>query len=175
MYSSNSFSLGAVFTCPKQHPHTDQLSGRMEPGGNLSRPGFPLPAPGAVHLRTEKRLPSGDPLGFQRSSFTSRVPCVSFFKTESASRAWWRSLSSQHSGGEGKKSSNSRTARLHNRPSIRKKRTNWVWWRAPLTPELEAGQPGLYKETLLPTSRCTPKKENKKTVIIRFHVFKFEY
>lgn len=119
VYSSGSFSLGAVFTCLRQHPHTDQLS-RMEPGGNPSRPGVPLPAPGAGHSLAEKRLPSGDLSGFQRSSFTSPVPCVSFFKTESASRAWWRSLSSQHLGGEGK-ISNSRTARLYNRPSIKKK------------------------------------------------------
>lgn len=136
MYSSSSFSLGAVFTCPKQRPHTDQLSGRMEPGGNLSHPGFPLPAPGAVHPLAEKRLPSGDPSGLQRSSFTSRVSCVSFYKIECSSRVWWHTLSSQHSGGEGKKISNSRTARLHNKPCLKKKRTDWVWWRVSLIPEL---------------------------------------
>lgn len=88
---------------PAQRPHGT--------GGSLPRLGFPQPAPGAAHPLAEKRQSSGDPSGFQRSSFTSRVPCVSFFKTESASRAWWRSLSSQHSGGEGKKISNSRGER----------------------------------------------------------------
>ena len=102
---------------PAQRPHGT--------GGSLPRLGFPQPAPGAAHPLAEKRQSSGDPSGFQRSSFTSRVPCVSFFKTESASRAWWRSLSSQHSGGEGKKISNSRTARLHNRPCLKRK-TNSV-------------------------------------------------
>lgn len=32
MHSNTSFLLGAVFTCPKQRPHTDQLSGRMGQG-----------------------------------------------------------------------------------------------------------------------------------------------
>lgn len=132
VYSSSSFSFGAVFTCPKQRPHTDQLSGRMEPGGqSLSS------RVSSVQPLAEKRLPSGDPSGFQRSSSTSRAFLVYPFLRQSLQAGRdWRSLSSQHSGGRDKKISNTRTARLHNRPCLKKKRANWVWWRSPLMPEL---------------------------------------